>query len=86
MLVDWPHLLPKQITSTQAEEKSLNPQLAIWIISRRDSAARAFQAKLQSLYLVHGEPKQINLTTRSLGSGIADVVDGICHVIFSPPH
>ena len=78
MLVDWPRLLPKQSTRTHLESEavSLEPQLAVWSISGRDSAARAFQARLQTLSSNHGGRKLTSLTTHSLGDGIAGVLNG----------
>ena len=78
MLVDWPRLLPKQLARThpESETKPLEPQLAIWSISGRDSAAKAFQAKLQTLSSNHGEQRLTSLTTHSLGDGIAGVLNG----------
>ena len=46
VLVDWPCLLPQQSANPHA---GLEPYLAIWSISGRVSAIKAFQSKLQSL-------------------------------------
>ena len=69
MLVDWPHLLPKQSTRahTESETIPLEPQLAVWSISGRDSVAKAFQAKLQTLSSNHGGQRLTNLMIHSLG-------------------
>lgn len=73
ILVDWPCLLPEQ----SFKEVSLVPQLAVWGISARHSAVRAFQARLLNLSSNLGGQRQINLTIHSLGDGIAGVVNGV---------
>ena len=82
MLVDWPHLLPKQSTGahTESETIPLEPQLAVWSISGTDSAAKAFQAKLQTLSSNHGGQRLTNLTTHCLGDGIAGVLNGFISI------
>ena len=74
MTSDWPCLLPHQ---TISEDTPLQPQLAVWNISGRDSRVRAFQAKLLNSSSIHGGQKPINLTTHSSGDGIAGVVNGV---------
>ena len=77
MLVDWPHLIPKQPMANYICTMSLVPQLAIWRISLgRNSNVKAFQVKLQTLSSSCGGPKQINFKTHSSGNGIARVVNG----------
>ena len=75
MLVDWPRPLPKQGPST--ESVPIMPQLAVWSISGKDSAVKAFRAKLQTSSLNHGEPRPISHTTHCLGDGIAGVLNGV---------
>ena len=74
MLVDWPRLLPKQSITGSL---SLDPQLAVWSISGRDSAVKAFQAKLPNWSSNRGGRRQTSLTTHSSGDGIAGVTNGI---------
>ena len=74
MLVDWPRLLPKQSITGSL---SLDPQLAVWSISGRDSAVKAFQAKLPNWSSNRGDRRQTSLTTYFSGDGIAGVTNGI---------
>ena len=74
MLADWPRLLPKQ--TINMEVGHLHPQLAVWSISGKAFAVKAFRTKLQNWSLAHGDQKLTNLTTHSLGDGIAGVVSG----------
>ena len=74
MLVDWPRLLPKQSITGSL---SLDPQLAVWSISGRDSAVKAFQAKLPNWSSNRGGQRQTSLMTHSSGDGIAGVKNGI---------
>ena len=74
MLVDWPRLLPSQSATGSLP---LDPQLAVWSISGRDSAVKAFQAKLPIWSSNRGGRRLTGLTTRSLGDGIAGVMNGV---------
>lgn len=53
MLADWPRLLPKQTINTEVGH--LHPQLAVWSISGKAFAVKAFQTKLQNWSLAHGD-------------------------------
>ena len=78
MLVDRPRVLPHQSIREALNQPSLmEPQPAVWIISGRDSAVRAFQTRLASSFSGPGEQKRTSLTTNSSGDGIAGVVNGI---------
>ena len=77
MLVDWPRLLPRQLIRAQTESIPLDPQLAVWSISGRDSEAKAFQAKLRTSFSNHGGQRQTSHMTHFLGDGIAGVVNGV---------
>lgn len=74
MIVDWPRLLPRQVTSPQL---GLNPQLAVWSISGRASIVRDFQFRRLSLSSSHGGPKQTSHTIHCLENGIAGVLNGV---------
>ena len=74
MLVDWPRLLPRQSVTGSLP---LDPQLAVWSISGRDSAVKAFQAKLPIWSSNRGGRRLIGLTTHSSGDGIAGVTNGV---------
>ena len=76
MLVDWPRLLPAQSIPTSASIP-IQPKLAVWNISGRDSMVKAFQAKLQNLSLSHGGQKPTSHMTPFLGDGVAGVVNGV---------
>ena len=73
MLVDLPYLLPQQVGMTA----QLEPQLAVWNISGRDSEASNFLHRLRNSSSSHGGLRQTSLTTHSLGDGIAGVLDGV---------
>ena len=53
------------------------PQLVIWNVSGNVTRVRAFLKQLLHSCSVHGGRKPINLTTHSLGSGVASVLNGI---------
>ena len=55
----------------------INPQLAVWVISGRNSEAKSFRKKLQDLSYPHGDPNHLRLTTRCSQSGPAGVVKGL---------
>jgi hypothetical protein len=79
MLVDWPRLLPKQSmrVETLSQSAMVEPQLAVWSISGRDSVVRDFRTRLVNSSSSHGEQRLTSLTTHSSGDGIAGAVDGI---------
>ena len=58
-------------------QESLDPQLAVWHISGISAEAKSFRRKLPLLSSSRGGLKQIDLTTHSLGSGIAGVSTGV---------
>ena len=74
MLIDWPRLLPTQSIETLTE---LTPRLAVWSISGRDSAVRAFQIKLLTLSSNHGGQRRTDPMIHSSGDGIAGAVNGV---------
>ena len=76
MLVDWPRLLPAQSVHTSASIP-IQPQLAVWSISGRDSMVKAFQAKLQNISFSHGGQKSTSHMTPFLGDEVAGVVNGV---------
>ena len=73
MLVDLLRLLPRQVGVVT----HLEPQLAMWNISGRDSETSNFLHRLWNLSSSHGGLRQISLTTHSLGDGIAGVLEGV---------
>ena len=75
MLVDWPCLLPKQDTIT--ESVPIMPQLAVWSISGKDWASKAFQARLRTSSSNHGGQKPISHMTHCLGNGTSGVLNGV---------
>ena len=75
LVVDWPHLLPKQKPSV--ESVPIMPQLAVWSISGKALTVKAFQDKLQSLSSTPGDQKLTNHMTHYLGDGIAGVLNGV---------
>ena len=91
MLVDWPRLLPKQDTIT--ESVPIMPQLAMWSISGKDWASRAFQARLRTSSSNHGGRKPISHMIHCLGHGTTGVLNGVqihsllhnCVELYSPP-
>ena len=76
MLVDQPRLLPIQQTS-HTESDPLTTQLAVWSVSGSHSVVKAFQAKLQSSSLGHGEIRQTSVTAYSLGDRFTGVVNEV---------
>jgi hypothetical protein len=74
LLVDWPCSLPHQLIHNPSLPE---PRLAIWHISGRDTAIKAFRMRLQSSSLNPGGQKQTNPMTLSLGDGVAGVVNGV---------
>ena len=76
MLVDWPCLLSAQSVPTSASIP-IQPKLAVWSISGRDSMVKAFQAKLQNLSFSHGGQKPTSHMTPFLGNGVTGVVNGV---------
>ena len=82
MLVDWPRQLPRQDTIT--ESVPIMPQLAVWSISRKDSANKVFQARLRTSFSSHGGRKLTSHMTHCLGNGIAGVLNGV-QIHFSGP-
>ena len=76
MLVDWPRLLPAQSVPTLASIP-IQPKLAVWSISGRDSMVKAFQAKLQNLSFSHGGQKPTSHMTPFFGNGVTGVVNGV---------
>ena len=55
LVVDWPHLLPK--LTPNIESVPIMPQLAVWSISGKALAVKAFPDKLQSLSSTLGDQK-----------------------------
>ena len=55
----------------------VNQGKSIWNISWRDTETRSFRRKLPHSCLSHGGLRPTDLTTHSLVSGIAGVVQGI---------
>ena len=53
------------------------PQLAVWHISGRSTPMNNYQRRLQTSCLTHGVPRPISLTTHSLTSGVAGVLNGV---------
>ena len=76
LLVELPRRISPQIQVTQDSLVRI-PQLAVWLISGRDTEVRSFRRKLTNSYSTHGGKNPISLTTHRLGSGIAGVLDGI---------
>ena len=76
LLTECPYLINVDIPAVYQEQSTLNPQLAVWNISGRDTETRSFQRKLPHSCSNHGEKRPISLTTHSLGDGIAGVVSG----------
>ena len=74
LVADW-RLLPKQ--TPNIESVPIMPQLAVWSISGRALAVKAFQDKLQSLSSTHGDQKLADHKTHYLGDGIAGVLCGV---------
>ena len=52
-------------------------QLAMWLISGRDTETKSFQRQLPHSCSSPGGLRQTSLTTHSLASGIAGVVEGV---------
>ena len=81
MLVDHPSLIrdtPWVRVVGDRSQESLDPQLAVWHISGISAEAKSFRRKLPLLSSSRRGLKQIHvdLTTHSLGSGIAGVSTG----------
>ncbi len=73
MLIGHPYLIDNPVVN---QGPSLNPQLAAWSISGRDTETRSFRRKLPLSCSNRGERRKINVTTHFLGDGIAGVVKG----------
>ena len=77
MLVGYPKLITTETKLMVNRDNSLMlPQLAIWLISGRDTEVSSFRRKLQNLCLVPGGLKQTSPMTHSL-SGTAGVLNGV---------
>ena len=77
MTMGYPRLILDNPVVLDQHPSRLLPQLAVWHISRRDTLVNTFQRRLHHSCSSHGAQKQINLTTHSLGDGIAGVVNGV---------
>ena len=80
ILVDLPCLLPHQVGVVA----HLDPQLAIWSISERDSGTSNFHHRLRSSSSSYEGQRWTSLTTHSLGDGIAGVLNGVQMAIMCP--
>ena len=77
MLVAIPRLINHHQTMLNRGPEDFVPQLAVWHISGRDIETKSFRRKLLPSCSSHGELRPTSLTTHSLASGIAGVVQGV---------
>ncbi len=77
MLTDYPRIILENPLARESLVQPSLPQLAVCNISGRDTLVRSFRRKLQHCYSSRGDPKLTNLTTHSLGNGVAGVWNGV---------
>ena len=77
MLVAIPRLINHNQQMLNRGPEDIVPQLAVWHISGSDTETKSFWRKLLPSCSSHGELRPTSLTTHSLASGIAGVVQGI---------
>ena len=77
MLIVVPRLISHDQVMLYRDPEDLVPQLAVWHISGRDTETRSFRRKLPHSCSNYGALRPISLTTHSLASGIAGVVQEV---------
>ena len=76
MLIAVPRLINHDQIMLNRDPGDLIPQLAVWLISGRDTETKSFRRKLPHSCSSPGGLRQTSLITHSLASGIAGVVQG----------
>ena len=81
LLIDYPRLIPQGENTLwgtpQSPVPAVVPQLAVWPISSRDIAQRAFQQELENCSWRHGGQNQPSRTILCSSNGLAGVRSGI---------
>lgn len=75
MVIDHPRLIKD--TPVASTPIDYLPQLVVWRVSGNVTRARDYLKRLHRSCSTHGDQRRTNLTTHSLGSGVAGVLNGI---------
>lgn len=69
----------------QLTNPDITPQLAVWVVSGRDTERAGFRRKLQKSSWHHGDRSPPSHMTRFLGNGSAGAINGI-QILFQALH